>query len=45
MTPWATDRRARGLLWRHIEDVAREHPEWTWERQGREVQKRMVQDE
>lgn len=31
----------RGLLWRHIEDVRREFRDWTWERLGREVNRRM----
>ena len=41
MTTWAEQRVARGLLWRHIEDVRREHRDWTWERVATEVERRM----
>lgn len=44
MTPWASQRIARGLLWRAIDEVRREQPE-DWAARDREIQRRMKRSE
>lgn len=41
MTDWSARRVSFGALQRHLEDVRREHPTWTWEEQAREANRRM----
>jgi hypothetical protein len=40
MTDLYTDRVKRRLLDRYLADVRREHPNWTWERQIAEANRR-----